>query len=344
MKVPGFGRLKRYGRWSVNSIARPAVILLYHRVIDLKSDPQLLAVSRANFEQQMRFVRRRMTPLTLDRLVELSNSSSLPKNAVAVTFDDGYFDNLEFAAPILEKYEIPATVYIASGQIGQRNEFWWDELEAICLNTRRLPELCSLILGGKELRWNLGPSAENRIVSHDWNVERQYDSSPRHLMYRQLCALIRPLGMNDRVSIVQQLRQWSGHSGIARTTHRALTKLELIELARNPYVEIGGHTVWHPLLSSLSLVDQKCEIEAGKAELESILGGRIRSFAYPFGGSADYSAETAKVVYDSGFKSACANWFSWIKKPIDVFQLPRFLVRNWSGSELQKQLTACRGV
>ena len=200
----------------------------------------------------------------------------------------------------LEKYEIPATVYIASGQIGKRNEFWWDELEAICLNTRRLPELCSLILRGNELRWRLGPSAENPIVSHDWNVSRQYDLSPRHLMYRQLCALIRPLGMNDRASIVEQLRQWSGHGGIARATHRALTKLELIELARNPYVEMGGHTDQHLLLSSLSLVEQKCEIETGKAQLESILGARIQSFAYPFGGSADYSAETAKMVYDFG--------------------------------------------
>src|SRR5207237_1342536 len=139
--------LKSYGKWCVNSLTRPGAILLYHRVIDLDCDPQQLAVSRANFDQQMRIVRDRMAPLPLARIIELANQAALPKNAVAITFDDGYFDNLEFAAPILKKYDIPATVYVTSGQAGNFSEFWWDELEAILLAGRRLPDQCSLTLG-----------------------------------------------------------------------------------------------------------------------------------------------------------------------------------------------------
>ena len=118
-----------------------------------------------------------MTPLALDRFIELASRSALPKNAVALTFDDGYFDNLEFAAPVLKKYDIPATIYVASGQVGNPNEFWWDELEAILLSKRRLPDRCSLALGGKELSWTIGPSSENLGPLHDWNVSCQKGSS-----------------------------------------------------------------------------------------------------------------------------------------------------------------------
>lgn len=342
MRIRGLGRLKSYGKWCVNTLRRPGMILLYHRVIDLQSDPQLLAVSPANFEQQMRFVRDRMTPMALDRFTELASHESLPKDAVAITFDDGYHDNLEFAAPIMEKYDIPATVYVTSGQVGNPCEFWWDELEAILLSGGRLPDRCSLILGGKKLHWILGASSEDADANRNWNIFCQEELSPRQKMYRDLCAQIRLLGANERNAALNQLRDWAGTDGTARATHQALTERELIELARSPCVEIGGHTHQHSLLSALSLDDQRREIETGKARLEGILGAPVRSFAYPFGGRADYSPETARLVFEAGFRNACANWFSWIKKSNDVFQLPRFLVRNWSGSELEKRMAQCR--
>ena len=139
-------------------------------------------------------------------------------------------------------------------------------------------------------------------------------------MYRDLWRLIRPLGANDRAAVFDQLRKWAQYNGTARTTHRALTELELIELARCRCVEIGGHTHQHSLLSALASGDQKREIETGKARLEELLGGPVQSFAYPFGGMADYSTKkSAKLVFEAGFKSACANWFGWIKEPNDIF-------------------------
>jgi peptidoglycan/xylan/chitin deacetylase (PgdA/CDA1 family) len=161
-------------------------------------------------------------------------------------------------------------------------------------------------------------------------------------MYQDLCGLIRPLGANDRAAVFDQLRNWAQYDGTARTTHRALTALELIELARSPGVEIGGHTHQHSLLSALALDEQRREIDNGKAQLEGILGAPIQSFAYPFGGETDYTRDTARLVSEAGFKSACANRFGWIRNPSDVFRLPRFLIRNWSAFEFEKRLAKCR--
>lgn len=344
MRVPGFRRLKGYGKWCVNTLTRPGVVLLYHRVIDLDCDPQQLAVSRANFEQQMRIVRNRMMPLPLEQVINCARGASLPKNAVAVTFDDGYFDNLEFAAPVLEKYNIPATIYVASGQVGRATEFWWDELDAILLGDSCLPDRCSLIVAGKVMSWRLGPSSEQPELQRGWNVDCWNNSSLRQNMYRDLCGLLRPFNARDRGGVLNQLREWAGTDGTARPTHRAVTERELNELGRNPLIEIGCHTHRHSLLSALPSGDQKQEIEGGKARLEDILGKPVQSFAYPFGGREDYSAETVKLVTEAGFRSACANWFGWINEIQDVFQVPRFLVRNWTGSELEKRLAQCRFV
>src|ERR1035441_8325455 len=125
MRLPGSGRLMSYGRWCFNALSRPAVVLLYHRISDHSSDPQMLSVSRANFEQHLRLIRGEFAPVSLADLIECSQRGSIPRRAVVLTFDDGYFDNLEFALPLLEKYDIPATFYVTSGQVGSREAFWW---------------------------------------------------------------------------------------------------------------------------------------------------------------------------------------------------------------------------
>src|SRR5687767_7925832 len=89
------------------------VILLYHRVIDLASDPQLLCVKSSNFESQMRLLREsNWQPISLDEMVQKTANGESLKQHIAVTFDDGYADNLHIAKPILERYAIPATVFV----------------------------------------------------------------------------------------------------------------------------------------------------------------------------------------------------------------------------------------
>lgn len=119
----------RAGRWLLDRRGAVA-ILLYHRVADLASDPQRLAVTPAHFEEHLRVIGDTCTPVALADVPSMLRAPRrLPERAVAVTFDDGYRDNLHAAKPLLERHGVPATVFVASGYVGSGKPFWWDALD-----------------------------------------------------------------------------------------------------------------------------------------------------------------------------------------------------------------------
>src|SRR3972149_2982228 len=101
------------------------LLLMYHRVVNLESDPPSLCVSPSNFTEQLEFLKKFCHPVSLQQLVKSLDKKGLPRRAIAVTFDDGYVDNLYNAKPLLESFDIPATVFLTTGYIGQNHEFWW---------------------------------------------------------------------------------------------------------------------------------------------------------------------------------------------------------------------------
>jgi len=110
---------------------------------------------------------------------------------------------------------------------------------------------------------------------------------------------------------------------------RALNKIELIKLAKEPLIKIGSHTITHPHLTALSVMDQEKEIAESKIKLENIIKKTIKGFSYPFGTKKDYSKETVSTVKKTGYKYACANFCHSVVESSDPYVLPRIIVRNW---------------
>jgi peptidoglycan/xylan/chitin deacetylase (PgdA/CDA1 family) len=108
-----------------------AVVLLYHRVAEVAHDPWGLAVAPARFAEQLEALAKRFSPVPLRELAARMDAGGLPPRSVALTFDDGYRDNLEAAEPLLARYGVPATIFVVSWYVGAGREFWWDELEAL---------------------------------------------------------------------------------------------------------------------------------------------------------------------------------------------------------------------
>ena len=102
---------------------------MYHRIADSQADVWDIAVSPENLEEQLKFLKKKHSVILLKDLVKQVQNKWIKKNSVAITFDDGYADNFIIAKPLLEKYELPATFFIPSINIGQQKEFWRDELE-----------------------------------------------------------------------------------------------------------------------------------------------------------------------------------------------------------------------
>ena len=260
--------------------------------------------------------------------------------AVIITFDDGYADNLYNAKPLLERFDLPATVFVTSGYVGACREFWYDELEKILLHAHPLPERLRLQIKGQEYEWRIDALPEES-ADHwsEWDVSAVEDPTLRHSVYRSLCEILQPLLDPERRGILDHVASWAGIDICQRSTHRTLSPQELIRLEEGALIEIGAHTVSHPVLSTLPIAAQISEISCSKTQLEEILSRDITAFAYPFGTRSHYTDETVNVVRQTGFKWACSN-FPGITYPItDRWQLPRFIVRNWTGEQFARKLT-----
>lgn len=322
-----------------NRIFPGALILMYHRVTELGTDPWGLAIHPKNFEEQLEVLKTHGIPIQLAELNQILYSVGDLRSRVIVTFDDGYADNFYHAKPLLEKYNIPATFFIATAGIGRLKEFWWDELDRIFLQPGTLPSLLELSIGDKLYKWTLNTHATYTDVDYenhqDWSAETTSSPTDRHLLYRQIYTLLASVSVQERQSLLATLRQWAKTDEIGRPTHRTLSLEELVVLGESELIEIGAHTSTHPFLSELSAEDQRREIKASKDYLEDILMRPIQTFSYPHG---RYTKESVDIVKELGFHCACSSLVGNIRPGVDRFLLPRVVVGNWNGDEFSKWL------
>ncbi len=332
-------RLRQAARRLKYRFASHALILMYHRVTELPNDPYLLAVTPKHFAEQLEVIRRYGVPMPLRQMVEALQNGKVPKRAVVVTFDDGYADNLHQAKPLLERYEIPATVFVTAGQVGSRREFWWDDLDRVLLQPGTLPARLRLAMKGRLCDCELGDArtyTENNYRQHrDWHVERQDDPSSRHRLFRRLYAELSALVGGDRQTVMDELLVWAGAERTGRRSHYALTTEELILLQAGGLVDVGAHTMTHPYLAALTGAEQNCEIRQSKECLEAILGCPVTSFAYPHGSS---TPESVAILNEAGFVCACSSHPDAVWRDADCFYLPRVVVRDWSWKPFKRWL------
>jgi peptidoglycan/xylan/chitin deacetylase (PgdA/CDA1 family) len=302
----------------------PVPVLLYHRVADLKRDPQQIAVSTANFAAHMQLIRRKYNVLSLYELLDGLSRHKLPRNTVVITFDDGYADNLINALPVLEKYKIPATMFITSGMVGQDKEFWWDYLEQIFFTSNIL---------GKHLK----------VESSYQNIDVEVTTAEiAQQVHDQITALFKHVNVEERNQIVQQLISFANIEPKARASHRTLTKLELKQLSESKYITIGSHTVDHPVLKLEAPGSQQYQLQLSRETLQQITGKEIGIISYPYGSIDDFddvTIEIARKYYTAGI----ANIQEACRPDTDGFRVPRKLVRNWEIDEFAAQLESFFG-
>lgn len=168
-----------------------AVVLLYHRVNATTSDPWALNVSPRNFAEQLAVLQRCCRLLSLTDLVRNIGAGQSGAGQVAVTFDDGYADNLYSALPVLERFEVPATFFVPSGHVGSSDELWWDELDRLLLQPGHLPRLLTLDIEGKPFQWDLAEASSysgQESVQHAGWVAWEPPPTLRHALYVALWA------------------------------------------------------------------------------------------------------------------------------------------------------------
>jgi hypothetical protein len=172
--------------------------------------------------------------------------------------------------------------------------------------------------------------------------------TPRHKAYREICAAIRTLPVSERKTVLAELRIAAGVSDDGRPQpgredYRSLTPQQVSELDSYDVVEVGAHTVHHPVLSRLTPAAQRAEILDSRRRLEAS-GAAVGGFAYPFGTGGDFNRITEGIVRQAGFRYACANEEGFVTARTNPYRLPRYLVRNWDGETFARKLEEWTGV
>ena len=294
-------------------------MLGYHRVTD-EADPLGLAVAVDRFAAHLEVIARAAEPLRLSDAVRAAGEGTLPRRAVVVTFDDGYSDAYSHVRPLLERAGVPATVFVTTGRPGR--QFWWDELTGMVMNATVPAATLALEIRGRRCVWELhgdGPHERYGVA------EREVRARTARCLAREL----QPLCPAERDTVMQAMRTWAGQrpeAGVA--TPRALTADEVRHLAASPYVDIGAHTVSHPVLALLSPGEQRREVAESRRYLQLLTGTPVTSFSYPHG---SYSLETAAIVAEAGFTAACCSTPDVLTPRSNPLALPRLWVENQDG-------------
>lgn len=274
-------------------------VLIFHRVLAQPDplDPALPVA--AEFERRMRWMRDWFNVLPLGDAVERLYAGTLPSRALAITFDDGYADNEEIAAPILARLGLSATFFVSTGYL-DGGCMWNDRvIEAMRSSSRGSIDLGPLDLGEHALA-----TPAQRCAAADAVLDR-----------------IKHLEPARRQAVTDSIVELAGAPAMPRLMMRPEQVRSLVRQG----MEIGGHTVTHPILARLSPDEAQAEIRDGKRALEDMIGRPLRLFAYPNGiPGLDYGAEHARMVRESGFDAAVSTAWGAGSQHSDRFQLPRF--------------------
>lgn len=314
------------------------LVLMYHRIAEPDLDPWGLSVSPEHFAEQLEVINKYFHPLSMQELLRHLQRGKVPNRSVVVTFDDGYVDNLQHAKPLLEHFNIPATIFLVTEALVEDRNFWWDELEWALLRPGTLPDCLELKINDSKYEWQLGEASRYSLQDRqkDWQ-RRPWDASPgtRLAFFYLVWQRLLETSNAERLKCLDTIRAWAGADSDQRRRDRALTKEEARMLGQGDLIELGAHTVTHAALRLLPAAQQMEEIAGSKTQLEDIIGRPVTSFSYPHG---EYSMETAELVQKAGFQGASTTNFQCVLPSADPFQLPRFQVDDWSGEEFLRRL------
>ncbi len=274
-------------------------IFIFHRVLPSKDPIFPDEPDAARFDEMMGWIASWFNVLPLETAVDALKAGKLPRRSAAITFDDGYADNHDVALPILQRHGLTATFFIATGFLdGGR---MWNDTIIESVRHCKQPQLdltplklgCHGIVSSEQQR-----SAIETIISQ--------------IKYRTLA---------ERLEITEHVAELAK---VQPANNLMMTSLH-VQAMRDAGMQIGAHTVSHPILSRADSKTAYEEIATSKTILESLLRQPVRTFAYPNGKpGSDYLPEHPEIVRKLGFSLAVSTAWGAARQSTDQFQLPRF--------------------
>lgn len=291
------------------------IVLAYHRVLDVPEtnafeyDMDLVSASIDEFDHQMSYISRYMHPVSEKDLVAvIYEGKTLPKRAVMVTFDDGFDDNYLHAFPILKKYSVPAIMFISTSYVGGKEPIWFDWLASLFMSATT--DIIQI------------PDLDKKYVRGDTSLNRHH--------FHDLIIRLRAIPNNRLLAILDYLKhEYEPCMRHINTSHsRFMSWDQIVEMSQSQ-IDIGSHTVTHPILSQLAEHEISSEIIESKRTIEARINKPVISLSYPTGMESSFTEKVVDIVKHAGYKLAFTYQHGYNTIPIpDVFRMKRVHVER----------------
>jgi peptidoglycan/xylan/chitin deacetylase (PgdA/CDA1 family)/CelD/BcsL family acetyltransferase involved in cellulose biosynthesis len=277
------------------------LIVAWHNVERTWNYPAAPGAGAAGFEHQLRRLQRLGTIVPLaTALRQLTTGQPLPPRAIALTFDDGYRDNLEVGAPVLERLGLPATFFLVPGILDGTVSPWWETVAwAVQRSTRS-----SLDWEGQTLA--LGGRAGRRTLELVTDRLKEHDQVGRAAAVAELLERLEPDGEPDHRRL---FLDWDGARGLLRRGF-----------------EVGAHSMDHAILARESPAAQLTDLVESRRRLEAELDVAVDVLAYPNGSRADYDAATVDAARRAGYSHGLTARSGWNSRATPLFEIRRVVL------------------
>ena len=263
---------------------KEVTVLAYHRVLDVgncsqyKYDRELISATPEMFDAQLQFLKRHYDVIDLVTLNDRLRNNSITGKELVITFDDGFSDNYSNAFPLLKSHGIPGVFFVSTGYIGAQSTFWFNDV------------VCA-INSADQLKFKLG--------KHDVDLSASTDN--REQCIQQTLRYLKKSPNSDRIQAIGSLfKQLNYDLHNTPELEHPMTWDNVKEM-HAAGMEIGSHTVSHPILSRLTEQELHDEIYNSKSILESQLNTPCNSIAYPVGGYDEFNQKVETLCQSAGY-------------------------------------------
>lgn len=271
------------------SIKKELPVLAYHRILDISDindyhyDSEVIDATIDGFEKQMKFISKHYNPISIQDLYNYTNTNNpLPKNPILITFDDGFNDNYYNAFPILKKYNIPATLFIATNHIGTDQPFWFERLSHLILTT---------------------PKTELSIDELNFHKNITNNINERRQIYNDCVELLKYKNKTTCIRIIDKLEQ--EHSITISNDDKKmscpLTWKQCQEMAES-VITFGSHGASHTIFTQLEDNELHTELAKSKKIIEDKIKCPVIALSFPNGQTNDFNTSIVNTIYQHGYK------------------------------------------
>jgi peptidoglycan/xylan/chitin deacetylase (PgdA/CDA1 family) len=279
---------------------------------DFPFDDDLISASAGEYERHLRFIAKHFNVFNFKTFQShVERTGGFPERSLIMTFDDGYIDNYEVVYPLVKKYGLTATMFATAGFIGKNRIFWWDKIAYIVKRTG-----CDRIdLGtpfGISLRLAEFPDRQDAVRVIIKKAKTMRDEEKDELIGR----------LSEQLEVE-----------IDETQHRTMMTWEQLREMTRDGIEIGAHSVNHPIFSNVDEERLRHEVTQSKEMIEEHIGDDVVTFGSPGRGiltpdqKANFESRLSGIVEEAGYRfSTQYRWGLTYEDQFSPYRVPRLSV------------------